>query len=59
MAVELATPVHEVGVIVLGDFSGLEEGQDVRRTGEDSYEEEDFGAVAFVPLIGEEGWSEA
>ena len=30
----------------------------VRRTGEDSFEEEDFGAVAFVPLIGEEGWAE-
>src|SRR5699024_5343947 len=26
--------VHEVGVIVLGDFSGLESGQEVRRTGE-------------------------
>ena len=30
----------------------------VRRTGQDSFEEEDFGAVAFVPLIGEEGWAE-
>ena len=30
----------------------------VRRTGEDSFEEEDFGAVTFVPLIGEEGWPE-
>ena len=31
----------------------------VRRTGKDSFEEEeDFGAVAFVPLIGEEGWAE-
>ncbi len=28
----------------------------VRRTGEDTYEEEDHGAVTFVPLIGEEGW---
>ena len=28
----------------------------VRRTGEDSFEKEDFGAVAFVPLIGAEGW---
>jgi protein-L-isoaspartate(D-aspartate) O-methyltransferase len=28
----------------------------VRRTGPDDYEEETLGAVAFVPLIGEEGW---
>jgi len=28
----------------------------VRRTGEDAFEEEDHGAVTFVPLIGEEGW---
>ena len=28
----------------------------VRRTGEDSFEQEDHGAVTFVPLIGEEGW---
>ncbi|MGC2408936.1 MAG: protein-L-isoaspartate(D-aspartate) O-methyltransferase [Methyloceanibacter sp.] len=30
----------------------------VRRTGKNSFEEEDFGAVAFVPLIGEGGWTE-
>ena len=30
----------------------------VRRTGEDKFEEEDHGAVAFVPLIGAEGWVE-
>jgi protein-L-isoaspartate(D-aspartate) O-methyltransferase len=29
----------------------------LRRTGTD-YEEEDLGAVTFVPLIGEQGWSE-
>lgn len=28
----------------------------VRRVDEDSFEEEDLGAVAFVPLIGREGW---
>lgn len=28
----------------------------VRRTGQDSFDEEDHGAVTFVPLIGEEGW---
>ena len=30
----------------------------VRRLGETDFEEEDFGAVTFVPLIGEEGWAE-
>jgi protein-L-isoaspartate(D-aspartate) O-methyltransferase len=30
----------------------------VTRAGEDSFEEEDFGAVAFVPLIGEQGWAD-
>jgi protein-L-isoaspartate(D-aspartate) O-methyltransferase len=28
----------------------------VRRTGQDSFEQEDHGGVTFVPLIGEEGW---
>jgi hypothetical protein len=30
----------------------------VRRSGEDMFEEQDHGAVAFVPLIGVEGWVE-
>ena len=30
----------------------------VTRTGAGSYEEENLGAVTFVPLIGEQGWSE-
>ena len=30
----------------------------VRRVDEDIFEEEDHGAVAFVPLIGAEGWVE-
>jgi protein-L-isoaspartate(D-aspartate) O-methyltransferase len=30
----------------------------IRRTGDDEFEEEDHGAVTFVPLIGEEGWVE-
>jgi protein-L-isoaspartate(D-aspartate) O-methyltransferase len=30
----------------------------VRRVGDDEFEEEDHGAVTFVPLIGEEGWRE-
>ena len=28
----------------------------VMRTAEDRYEQSELGAVAFVPLIGEEGW---
>lgn len=28
----------------------------VRRTGQDTFEQEDHGGVTFVPLIGEEGW---
>ncbi|AXH96128.1 F0F1 ATP synthase subunit alpha [Ornithinimicrobium avium] len=34
LGLALNLDVHEVGVIVLGDFSGLGEGQPVRRTGE-------------------------
>jgi protein-L-isoaspartate(D-aspartate) O-methyltransferase len=30
----------------------------VRRIGEDKFEQEDHGAVTFVPLIGAEGWTE-
>ena len=30
----------------------------VRRLGDDEFEEEDHGAVAFVPLIGAQGWRE-
>jgi protein-L-isoaspartate(D-aspartate) O-methyltransferase len=30
----------------------------VRRIGDDEFEQEDHGAVTFVPLIGEEGWVE-
>ena len=44
-------------IIPVGEF-GYQTLMRVRRTGEHSFEEEDFGAVAFVPLIGEEGWAE-
>jgi protein-L-isoaspartate(D-aspartate) O-methyltransferase len=44
-------------IVPVGEF-GFQTLIRVRRTGEDSFEEEDFGAVAFVPLIGEEGWAE-
>jgi protein-L-isoaspartate(D-aspartate) O-methyltransferase len=30
----------------------------ITRTGENTWEEDDLGAVAFVPLIGEQGWTE-
>jgi protein-L-isoaspartate(D-aspartate) O-methyltransferase len=44
-------------IIPVGEF-GYQTLMRVRRTGEDRFEEEDFGAVAFVPLIGEQGWAE-
>jgi protein-L-isoaspartate(D-aspartate) O-methyltransferase len=44
-------------VVPVGRF-GAQRLTVVRRIGETDFEEEDFGAVAFVPLIGEEGWAE-
>ena len=44
-------------VIPIGPF-GFQTLMRVRRTRKNSFEEEEFGAVAFVPLIGEEGWAE-
>ena len=44
-------------IVPVGEF-GFQTLIRVRRTGEARFEEEDFGAVAFVPLIGEEGWAE-
>src|SRR6185295_13552502 len=44
-------------IIPVGEF-GYQTLMRVRRIGKDSFEEEDFGAVAFVPLIGEQGWAE-
>ncbi len=34
LGIALNLDVHDIGVVVLGDFSGLEEGQTVKRTGE-------------------------
>ena len=34
LGLALNLDVHEIGVVILGDFSGIEEGQDVKRTGE-------------------------
>ncbi|HEY3519357.1 MAG TPA: protein-L-isoaspartate(D-aspartate) O-methyltransferase [Gammaproteobacteria bacterium] len=43
-------------VIPVGD-AGVQRLKRIWRTGEKEFEEEDFGPVRFVPLIGEEGWS--
>jgi len=34
LGIALNLDVHEIGVVVLGEFSGIEEGQQVKRTGE-------------------------
>ncbi len=34
LGIALNLDVHDIGVVVLGDFSGIEEGQEVKRTGE-------------------------
>ncbi len=34
LGIALNLDVHEIGVVILGDFSGIEEGQPVKRTGE-------------------------
>ena len=44
-------------IIPIGPF-GFQTLIRVRRRAEDRFTGEDFGAVAFVPLIGEEGWAE-
>ena len=46
-------------VIPVGGVERLQRLLRIRRTGEQSYEEDDLGAVRFVPLIGAEGWSAA
>ncbi len=43
-------------IIPVGEF-GFQTLMRVRRASETRFEEEDFGAVAFVPLIGEQGWA--
>jgi erythromycin esterase-like protein len=61
-----AVPPALTGQLVTGGRLVIpvgEEGREQRllkitRTGDADYEEEDFGAVSFVPLIGEQGWAE-
>ncbi len=44
-------------IIPVGGRLGRQALLRVRRTGEDDYRSEDLGSVAFVPLIGEQGWA--
>lgn len=43
-------------IIPVGGGGSSQTLRQITRTSEDRYEEEDLGAVAFVPLIGEHGW---
>jgi protein-L-isoaspartate(D-aspartate) O-methyltransferase len=45
-------------VMPLGEPHSVQSLVKVTRTGEDEYEQEDLGAVRFVPLIGAHGWDE-
>jgi protein-L-isoaspartate(D-aspartate) O-methyltransferase len=45
-------------VIPVGDQDRRQTLVKITRTGGDSFEEEDLGAVMFVPLVGERGWRE-
>ncbi|MCX2722690.1 protein-L-isoaspartate(D-aspartate) O-methyltransferase [Roseibium salinum] len=45
-------------VIPVGDENSMQNLRKVVRTGQDAWDEEDIGAVRFVPLIGAQGWTE-
>src|SRR4051812_17173370 len=45
-------------VIPVGEHKHGQALRKITRTSDTAYEEEDLGAVAFVPLIGEQGWAE-
>lgn len=45
-------------VMPVGEPSAVQKLVKVRRRGEEDFEQEDLGAVRFVPLIGEQGWGE-
>ena len=45
-------------VMPVGEPTAVQKLVRVRRLGEDDFEQEDLGAVRFVPLIGEQGWGE-
>jgi protein-L-isoaspartate(D-aspartate) O-methyltransferase len=44
-------------VVPTGAASRVQELKRIRRVGDTEYEEEELGAVRFVPLVGEAGWS--
>lgn len=46
-------------VIPVGEPNAVQRLLKVTRRGEQAYEQEDLGAVRFVPLIGAQGWSES
>ncbi|CAA9526019.1 MAG: Protein-L-isoaspartate O-methyltransferase, partial [uncultured Sphingomonadaceae bacterium] len=51
----------EVGgrlVMPVGEPQSVQQLLKITRTGEDEYEQEEFGAVRFVPLIGAHAWNE-
>ena len=45
-------------VIPVGELSFGQRLRRIVRTGEDAWEDEDLGGVSFVPLVGEQGWTE-
>ncbi|CUH39354.1 Protein-L-isoaspartate O-methyltransferase [Jannaschia seosinensis] len=45
-------------VIPVGESGDVQSLVRITRTGPDNWDEEDIGAVRFVPLIGEQGWTE-
>jgi protein-L-isoaspartate(D-aspartate) O-methyltransferase len=45
-------------VIPVGGQTWRQSLRKITRTGEQAYEEENLGGVAFVPLVGEQGWAE-
>lgn len=45
-------------VMPVGDVQSVQSMRTLTRKGERDWDEEDLGAVAFVPLVGAEGWNE-
>ncbi|HEX2082810.1 MAG TPA: erythromycin esterase family protein, partial [Xanthomonadaceae bacterium] len=46
-------------VIPVGDMRLGQRLRRIVRTGDDRFEEQDLGGVSFVPLVGEQGWTES
>ncbi|HUF57836.1 MAG TPA: protein-L-isoaspartate(D-aspartate) O-methyltransferase [Thermohalobaculum sp.] len=45
-------------LVIPVEAAGFQQLIRIRRTGEESFEQDELGAVRFVPLIGAEGWKE-